>query len=215
MPKALDLVGQKFDRLTVISRTDKNLQGNYSWLCRCNCGKEKIVSGSNLMTGHTKSCGCFAKERLVKRSTKHGHRCGDRTSMEYVVWKNMIQRCTNQKCRYYKYYGGRGITICKRWKKFENFLKDMGEVPKDHQIDRIDNNKGYDKSNCHWVTAKQNCRNRRSNYLITHNGKTQCISAWSEELGIRRETLYTRINRDGWSVEKALTTPTKGKKKNE
>lgn len=116
----------------------------------------------------------------------------------------MIQRCTNHKNKYYPNYGGRGITVCQEWRdSFENFLKDMGECPSKHQIDRIDNNGGYRKENCRWVTPKTNSRNRRDNRLETHNGKTQCLAAWAEEIGINIKTLGSRL-RNGWSIENAL-----------
>jgi len=201
MPRFIDLTGQRFGRLVVLKLIGKNKWGSYQWLCRCDCGKEKIVRIDSLKSGRTKSCGCLNRERL----TKHGH-YGDRT---YKSWSQMIQRCTNPNNKYFKDYGGRGITVCERWlNSFPNFLEDMGESPKGHQIDRMNNDKGYHKSNCLWVTPKQNSRNRRSNHLETHNGKTQCITAWSEEVGIPEYVIRQRL-KHGWSIERALTTPVK------
>ena len=198
-----DLVGQKFGRLIVLKKKDKNKSGNYRWLCKCDCGKEKIIRGDNLKSGTTKSCGCLQKEKRMK----HGHHARDKTSKTYHSWQSMIQRCTNPKVHNYHNYGGRGITVCKRWLEFKNFLTDMGESPgKGYQIDRINNNKGYKKSNCRWVTPKEQARNRRNNHLETYNGKTQLLIEWSEETGIPYRTLLSRLNR-GWSIEKALTTP--------
>ncbi len=207
MSRFVDLTERKFGRLVVIKRVKNNQWEHPCWLCKCDCGNIKIISSCNLSNDKTKSCGC---SRI-----KHGHTRKGQKTKTYQSWHDMIQRCTNHNDKKYNDYGNRGITICQRWMKFENFLKDMSDAPRGHQIDRIDNNKGYNKSNCHWVTSKQNNRNKRDNHLITYGGKTQCISAWSEELGIRIGTLYTRINRNGWSIEKALTTLTKGKKKNE
>jgi len=124
----------------------------------------------------------------------------------------MVERCTNTNNKDYKYYGSRGITVCKRWMKFENFLADMGESSMGYQIDRIKNNHGYYKENCRWVTSKNNNRNRRDNRLETLNGKTQCIAAWAEEIGINKNTILWRLNH-GWSVEKTLMTPTRKNKK--
>jgi len=109
---------------------------------------------------------------------KHGH-YKDRT---YQSWDHMIQRCTNPRYKQYKDYGGRGITICDRWKKFVNFLEDMGERPLKCSLDRIDNNNGYYKENCRWINTVTNNRNKRNNNLITHNGKTQCLITWANEM---------------------------------
>lgn len=127
----------------------------------------------------------------------------------------MIQRCTNPNDKRYKNYGGRGITVCKRWRNsFEKFLEDMGEPPtKEHSIDRINNNGNYCKSNCRWVTRKEQNRNKRNNRLITYKGKTQCLIEWAEEYNINYDTLWCRIYKYGWPIEKALTTPVKKRRK--
>lgn len=124
----------------------------------------------------------------------------------------MIQRCTNHNNKSYHNYGGREITVCKEWRKFENFLEDMGEPPKGYQIDRINNNEGYYQANCRWATRKQQQRNTRNNHLISYKGKIQCLSAWAEKIGIPYGTLKSRFYCN-WSIEKALTTPVKKYKK--
>ncbi len=205
MSRFIDLTGGRFGRLIVIKRVDNGKQGNPTWLCRCDCGKEKVIRGNDLKTGHTKSCGCL--------KIKHGHNTRAKgVSKTYKSWYAMIQRCTNPNDKAYHNYGGRGVKVCQRWKKFKNFLKDMGEVSEGYQIDRIDNNKGYDKSNCRWVTSKQNSRNKRDNHLETYNGKTQCVSAWAEEFDIHERTLNDRLHR-GLSIKEALTTPVKKRRK--
>ncbi len=195
MAKPINLIGQKFGRLIVIRRADNDKQGKSRWLCLCDCGKEKIIRGNNLKSGNTKSCGCL--------KIKHGHR----KTKTYRSWASMIQRCTNPKNKRYRDYGGRGITVCKRWMKFENFLADMGEVPEGYQIDRINNNKGYCRSNCRWVTAKTNNRNKRNNLYFTYKNKTQLLIEWVKETKIPYSTLWNRIFRLSWPIEKALTTP--------
>ncbi len=198
MSRLIDLVGEKFERLVVVEIVGKNKWGQYKWRCLCDCGEEVVVFGGKLRSGDTKSCGCWNIDRI----TKHGR---SRTRV-YRTWQNMIQRCLNPLNKSYADYGGRGITICERWMKFENFLEDMGEQPKGLQIDRTDNNKGYCKSNCRWVTRKEQMRNRRNNILITHKGEEKCLSGWAEKLDINYTTLCKRLKL-GWSVEKALTTP--------
>lgn len=208
----IDLVKQKFGRLTIIRYYGQNKWNNYLWLCLCNCGKDKIVRNSHLINGEIKSCGCLKTEKTKQRMMTHGHTKNNKWSGVYQSWSNMITRCTNSSSNEYKNYGGRGITVCQRWLKFENFLKDMGERPRGHQIDRINNDKGYYLKNCRWTTPKQQARNRRTNRLITFNGKTKCLANWAEDFNISQSRLRQRLYRDNWSMKRALTTPVKGKK---
>lgn len=205
MGRFIDLTEQRFDRLIVIKQASKDKWRNILWSCLCDCGQEKIIRGSHLKSGATKSCGCLHEEKI----TKHGHN----KTKTYCSWAHVIQRCTNPKTENYDDYGGRGITVCRRWLKFNNFLKDMGESPEGYSIDRIDNNKGYKKSNCRWATRKQQTRNMRNNLYFTYKNKTQLLIELAEEYNINYRTLHNRIFRLGWSIEKALTTPVKKRKK--
>ena len=208
--KRIDLVGQKFGRLLVLQFIDKNKWRDSFWLCKCDCGKEKIILGKSLKNGDTKSCGCLNIEKL----TKHGHNKNGKSSEIYTIWQSMIQRCTNPNHKAYYNYGGRGIKVCKKWLEFKNFLTDMDEHPgKGYSIDRIDNDDNYCKSNCRWVTRKEQMRNTRRNRLITHKKKTQCLIEWAEETKIPYPTLWQRIFKLGWSIEKALTIPVQKRKK--
>lgn len=133
---------------------------------------------------------------------------------EFVAWRNMIARCHDPRDRGYHRYGDRGIAVCDRWRGedgFANFLADMGSRPSAaHSLERRDNEKGYDKDNCEWATWPVQCRNRRSNRMVTHNGETLCVTEWAERLGIDPKLLLCRLLR-GWSHERALTTPVNAK----
>lgn len=149
------------------------------------------------------------KEDTAMAEYKHGH-AGNVVTPEYDAWMNMRYRCYKKDHANYADYGGRGITVCDRWKgSFTNFIKDMGRKPTGlHTLERLDNDKGYSPENCVWGTQKDQLRNTRRNRLITCNGKTQCLSAWAEETGVRAGAIRKRIVELGWPVEKALYTPT-------
>lgn len=143
--------------------------------------------------------------------TTHGHRGvvnGKRiSSPTYAAWRRLNAYCNNKNNIHYADYGGRGITVCERWRRFENFLEDMGVSPgREFSIDRIDNNGGYSKENCRWATYRQQQRNRRSNRLITLNGVTKTCMEWAEDYGIPPSRLYNRLWW-GWEPERALTEP--------
>ena len=221
MSKRINLIKQKFGRLTVVQRKDNNKNNNVFWLCLCNCGNTKNIRSSDLRNGNIKSCGCLRKEKIIINNinrTKHGHTKNKKITPTYYSWRTMIQRCTNPNDPRYHDYGGRGITVCVTWKdSFENFLKDMGERPSKNQIDRIKNDKGYCKENCRWVTPQTNSRNRRDNRMETFMGKTQCRIIWAKEFNINSTTLQWRLE-NGWSIGKALKTPvrkTKERNKND
>lgn len=155
-----------------------------------------------------------AKSKMSAERTKHGHnkRVGGKGSPSkiYRVWRNMLNRCHNPNVPAYKNYGGRGITVCESWEKFENFLADMGEQPVGKTLDRINNDGNYEPGNCRWATPAEQIRNRRTTTLLTFGGVTQCIADWAAEIGIGDATLRHRL-KIGWPVEKALTTPVRRK----
>jgi len=130
------------------------------------------------------------------------------TTPEYRVWVSMKTRCLNPNNRTFARYGGRGIGVCARWLTFSNFLADMGQRPSaSHSLERRNNNGPYSPDNCCWATSEQQAKNRRSNHRITFNGQTKNLEEWADALGINRQTLSTRLNQQGWPVEKALTQP--------
>jgi len=207
MSKLIDLTRRRFGKLIIIEQTGKDRWGNYCWLCQCDCGTEKIIRGSSLRNGDTKSCGCLNSEKIIRRQTRHGHSGRNGKFKTYRSWDDMKQRCINLNHKYYKDYSGREITVCKRWLEFSNFLKDMGERPPGYTLERRNNKRGYYLDNCYWATPKEQARNRRSNKLITYGGRTQLLIEWAEEYNIHYMTLWSRIYKLGWSIEKALIIP--------
>ena len=147
--------------------------------------------------------------QVSDRNFTHGHTRGRKFTVLYARWADMVKRCTNAKHIVFRHYGGRGIKVCERWRTFSNFAADMGEPPTaKHELDRYPNKDGnYEPGNCRWATKSQNMRNTRRNHLVTFRGKTQCLTAWAEELGIPPNRLKDRLMKLNWSVEKALTTP--------
>ena len=189
----------KFGRLTVLSYMGKKSNGNTYWLCQCQCGKRKSIRRGDFVSGKTQSCGCLNLEIM----TKHGQH----KTPEYKAWVKMRFRCLNPNEPSFHSYGGRGIKVCKRWAKFENFIEDMGKRPsKKHSIDRVDVNGDYKPSNCRWATIRQQSRNRRDNHWITYKGKTLILNDWAKKLKIHKATLRARFKR-GLSVKDCFERP--------
>lgn len=191
-------LGDVYNRFTIICEVEKQ-GGKRMFKCRCRCGNEKNVRLGNLTKGISKSCGCLCKEII----TTHGL-CGTRI---HDTWRGIMKRCNNPNEKSYKYYGGRGIRVCKRWYNISNFYKDMGQPDKGESIERIDNNGNYEPSNCKWATIIEQANNKRNNRLITIDGKTNSMAQWCRELGRKYGTVQGRIY-IGWTEERALTTPT-------
>lgn len=188
------LAGKVFGKLTVIRFMGSVIRSGKrrkTWLCKCECGDEKVIEHDQLTRGKSVSCGCYRKKIGKIHNTKHGLR----QTKEYRVWAGIIQRCNNPNCNRYKDYGGRGITVCDRWLKFENFIADMGMKPSPkHTMDRIDNDGNYEPINCRWATDEEQRRNRRDNRWIEYNGQRKIVADWAKDLGITRENLASQLN---------------------
>lgn len=186
------LGSSRYGRLTVLQHQ------HGGWLCACDCGASKIVTGNHLRDGRVQSCGCLNRD---VRNAPKTH--GKRHTRTWVIWSNMVQRCTNPNSTSYQDYGARGITVCERWREFVNFYADMGDVPVGLTLDRIENDKGYEPGNCRWATRTEQALNKRTNRLLEVAGVTKPLKVWCTELGIPYWTAHARLRR-GKTASEAL-----------
>lgn len=193
-----DLRGRKFNYLTVIDFYGLDKKQNTKWKCECRCGNIVIVSASNLVTNHSKSCGCLKKD--FPNAKTHGMK----KTRTYRIWTGMISRCCNKNHKQFPDYGGRGIFVCDRWKSFVCFFEDMGEITKGMSIDRIDNDDGYYKENCRLSLPIEQANNKRNNVLISAKGKTLTASQWARETGLMAHTIRARKRVLGWPDDDCL-----------
>lgn len=205
---AKDLIGKRFGNLTVLEVIKKTKTTARRCVCLCDCGSKSTPNFNHIKSGHTKSCGCLSIETAKKIFLKHGMS----KTKSYQAWSGMHERCRNKKYKSWHRYDGRGIKICKRWYKFENFLKDMGHPStKSHSLDRISNDGDYEPSNCRWATWQEQNSNKSTNRVIEFNGTKKTLKQWANQTGLGRVTLSCRLDRYKWSIEKALTTPARKK----
>lgn len=159
----VDVVGQRFGRLTVVCRSERKSTAGALWLCKCDCGGATTTTSLKLRNGHTKSCGCLKRE-VIEQGANLSHGMANKTST-YRTWKEMRQRCTNPNSDKWKWYGGRGISICNEWDDYKTFLRDMGERPVGTTLDRINPDDGYHAKNCRWATPKQQAETNRGVFV--------------------------------------------------
>lgn len=192
---------KKYGKLTPIKIDHRKASTNY-WECKCDCGNTTYVSAPNLRSGGTKTCGECEHHNLS-------------STRIYGIYQGIKQRCLNKNNQAYKYYGGRGINICKEWlDDFINFYDWAMENGYEEtlSIDRINVNGDYEPSNCRWITMKEQSNNRRSNHIVQYKGETHTVSEWAEILNIDYETIIRRIATEGWDIERAFSTPIQKKK---
>lgn len=204
MPTTSSLLGRKFGRLKVIKNGPVLVVGvdqvkTKTSICLCDCGKEVRIRNNCLTSNTTKSCGCFRKEATSRNFKTHGLS----NTRDYNAWNTMIQRCTNPRVDGYRNYGGRGIRVCNRWRRFENFIKDMGNRPEGLSLERLNNKRNYEPSNCVWATRKSQSRNTRRNIIYTINGTTACLVELCDLFNKNYHTTYDRLKR-GLTIEQAF-----------
>lgn len=204
----VDLHGRKFGRLLVKSISSS--RGGLIWRCICDCGNEKDIPSRSLLHDSASSCGCLRNDRIRESNSTHSMS----NSKEYKVWCAMKTRCTNPNRDNYKYYGGRGIKVCKEWlESFETFYKDMGPCPSpEHTIERDDVDADYSPGNCKWVHLKEQAFNKRNSIKVVYKDNEISLSKLVRDLGLDYDLMYVRIS-NGWSVEDAIEKPKRHSRK--
>lgn len=207
-----DLTGQHFGKLTAIEPVRFAIR----WKCVCECGNVTYATGANLRRGAHRSCGCLLGEMNAAQNTTHGQSY----SPIYNLWCNVLNRCDNPRLHNYARYGGRGITVCARWRVFENFFEDIGRhrPSRRYSLDRKDNDGGYwcgrcaecrdsnRPANCRWATASEQAQNTSTTITLTFKDQTKTLYEWANVTGLPITTLANR-HRYGWPTEEILTTP--------
>lgn len=197
----INLVGRRFGRLLVERDGQTQQGGALMWRCICDCGARHDVLGQHLRSGRVKSCGCLRAEQNRTAGLTHGYS----RARWYGSWVQMWRRCTSPRAVGWANYGGRGITVCERWRDPAAFHADMGDHPAGlWDIDRIDNEKGYCLENCRWATRKQNINNRRVTLQVKYRGVTRSLQDWVELTGLPRRLVYERLFLLKWPPEEAF-----------
>lgn len=197
---AKEMLGVRFDRLLVVERAENARDGTARWRCVCDCGQERVISGTGIRAGRHKSCGCASPRFTAERIATHGMS----RSRTYRIWLGMRHRCSDAATgKERKNYFNKGIRVCDRWEKFECFLEDMGTAPDGMSLERRNGNRGYMKSNCTWATPQEQANNTSQNTIVHHDGRSMTIANWAREIGVKPNTLAYRILR-GMPVERAL-----------
>lgn len=207
MAVKIDLTGHIYGDLEVIKISVDEACKKKKWLCRCKCGKECIVSGSNLRSGHTKHCPSCGYKITKEKKTTHGQ---TKTKL-YYVWRGMLNRCENPNFKSYQDYGARGIKVCEEWHNSKTFLDWSKENGYEDglEIDRINTDGDYCPSNCRWIKRLENSNNKRNNKLIEHNGETKTLAEWARHFGVNYKNLSRNIIK-GYSLIDAVNREKSG-----
>ena len=194
----IDETGNRYGLFTVVGRGENAKNGQARWICRCDCGQERLVAGNALRAGKALSCGCRHKLGLHRTHSMSGTRL-------YTIWVNMKSRCLKPNASGYSAYGGRGISVCDEWLSFEGFMEwAMSHGYNDNlTIERIDVDGNYCPSNCKWITSHEQAGNRQDSVFVTAHGKRMNIADWARELGCSPYTLYYRA-KAGWTDEEIV-----------
>lgn len=200
----VDLLGKRFGKLTVVKMAENSKDNKTQWLCKCDCGNEKVIRTNNLTSGQTRSCGCLIKEsravvsEKLKGNKSPRYKHGMCYTRIHIIHRNMKGRCYNKNDHAYPMYGGRGIEVCKEWKDdFLNFYDWAMQSGYNDSltIDRIDVNGNYEPNNCRWVGMKEQQNNRTNNVFLSYNDETHTLSEWAEKIGITKSAIYHRYER--------------------
>lgn len=213
--RSTDLLGHRFGRWTVIKYSGAKIFSSKSrsryWLCRCDCGIERETCETNLKRGLTSSCGCIQREYAIKPRSAHGHARRTATNPIHNSWSAMKQRCLNPNSEYWAEYGGRGISICHKWLSYSGFLEDMvSSWAHGLEIERINVNGNYEKSNCTWATRNVQARNRRCVKFYDIDGNKMTLGEAADHIGLSIGALNGRLLR-GWPLERVFERSKYGK----
>lgn len=207
MAKHENLSGQRFGRLVALEELGRKSPGIYLYKCRCDCGNEVILPSTRLKNGGVKSCGCLHKEQLIERN-KNNRIYNTEYPRLLQIWRAMKHRCENNRDTAYKYYGGKGIKVCKDWNRFDAFQSWSLEngYSDNLTIDRKNSEEDYSPDNCQWVDMVSQNNNKCNNKYLEYKGRTQTLAEWCRELDLVYSRVKARINVCGWSVEEAFGT---------
>lgn len=195
-------IGQKINYLTIMPKvktiTSPSGRKRKHFLCKCHCGKKKYIDQYRIISNHTKSCGCMMSGKKKHFRTK---------TREFSIWQGMFDRCYYKTAQSYRFYGAKGIRVCKRWDDFNKFLADMGECPPGYSIERINPRGNYTPKNCKWIHLNQQQKNRTNSIRVRYGRKEYDLYELEKFTGIVWQTLYNRIFKYKWTVDKAILTP--------
>ena len=186
-----DITNQRFGRLIARTPSGRDRHKNVIWDCACDCGNVVRLTAASLRKGHTRSCGCLRADEFHARVRKHGKS----SSSVYMVWEQMVARCTNTEHKDFDYYGGRGITVCDEWRSFESFYTDMGDPGDSMMLERRDNNLGYSAANCVWATRVEQANNRSNNVMIVTIAEVMTMAQFARSLCVHYANVRSKVNR--------------------